>query len=95
MVSQYLFQCYIDVQLIPSLMKPRIEFLDSATARLKSSGKVIATNPIVTKSFSVLASLIFLYAHLRGAYCGVPERRPKQADVLSSCFLRLCPSFLR
>jgi len=65
--------------------------LDFAAARLKSGGKVIATKPVATKAFSVLASLIFVYAHPRGAYCGVPERRPKEIRCAESLLLAPVP----
>jgi hypothetical protein len=81
------------LRLAPSDEAP-IAFLDFAAAKLKS-GKVIASKPVATKPFSVLAGLILMYAHPRGLIAVFPSGGPKKVDVLSPYFLRRRPSFLR
>jgi hypothetical protein len=63
-------------------MKPPIAFLDFAAAKLKS-GKVIASKPVATKPFSVLASLIFMSRTHEALIMVLPSGGPKKVDVLS------------
>jgi SAM-dependent methyltransferase len=50
-------------------LKSPISFLNAAAAKLKSGGKVIATEPY----FSSVSSLIFKYLHHEAVDCRVPE----------------------
>jgi hypothetical protein len=50
-------------------LKSPISFLNAAAAKLKSGGKIIATEPF----FSALSSLIFKYLHHEAVDCRVPE----------------------
>jgi ubiquinone/menaquinone biosynthesis C-methylase UbiE len=55
-------------------LKSPILFLNAAAAKLKSGGKVIATEPF----FSALSSLIFKYLHHEAVDCRTPEPRLKK-----------------
>jgi SAM-dependent methyltransferase len=56
-------------------LKSPIAFLNRAAAKLKPSGKVIATEP----SFSVLSTLVFKYLHCEPVTFGIAE--PELSEV--------------
>jgi SAM-dependent methyltransferase len=55
-------------------LRSPIAFLNSAAAKLKSGGKVIATEPFL----SVLSSVIFKYLHHEALDCGISEPQLKE-----------------